>query len=156
MYALPTVSAPTELLPARRLANLTRGEDLPRRRPTHTGIAIVVERVQLCPAIEHITHVLHALPGREKFLLSGSDCTRDLDERAEHSQASGAEQAELLSGHLTDDRRQFPGAELIAGNSQKARSGRIKGRAGREGRRVDYGREVQALVRVAPGLTTRS
>ena len=83
----------------------------------NTGIAIIVERLQLCPAVEHVTHVLHALPCRVKFLLSGSDRARHLDKRAEHSQTSGAEQAELLSGHLTYDRRQFPSAELIAGNS---------------------------------------
>ena len=47
----------------------------------------------------------------------GERAARDLDKRAEPSQTSGAEQAELLAGHLTYDRRQFPGAELLARNS---------------------------------------
>src|SRR5512140_173904 len=109
---------------------------------------MVVERLQLCPAVEHVTHVLHALPCREKLLLRGSERARDLDKRAEHSQTSGAEQAELLSGNLTYDRRQFPGAELIASNSQKARGGRIKSHARRERGCVVDRREVHALVRV--------
>ena len=90
------------------------------------------------------------LPCRVKFLLSWSNRARNLDKRAEHSQASGAQQAELLSGHLTHDRRQFPGAELIAGDTQKVRSGWVKSRARRECGRVIHRREVHALVRVAP------
>src|SRR5208283_3105195 len=82
-------------------------------------------------------------------LLSGSDGARDLDQRAEHSQTSGAEQAEFLSGRLTDDRREFPGAELIARNAQKARGGGIKSRTRREGGRVVHGREVHAPVSIS-------
>ena len=55
------------------------------------------------------------MPG--KVPSPGGEPARDLDKCAEHSQTSSAEQAELLSGHLTYDRRQFPGAELIASNS---------------------------------------
>jgi hypothetical protein len=70
--------------------------------------------------------------------------------RAEYRQASGAEQAELLSRHLAYNRRQFPGAELIAGDSQKTRCGRIKSRARRECGCIVHRREIHALVRIAP------
>ncbi len=52
-----------------------------------------------------------------------SDGARDLDERVERSQTPGAEEAELLAGHLADDLCQFTGASLIAGDSQRAGSG---------------------------------
>ena len=52
-----------------QLVDLTRAEHIPRRRPTNTGIPIVVQRLWLCPAVEHVTQVLHALPSRVKFLL---------------------------------------------------------------------------------------
>ena len=77
----------------------------------------VYSKLHLCPTVEHVPHVLHPLPRWVKLLLSGSDGARDLDERAEQSETPSAEQAELLSSHLTDDRRQFPSAQLLAGNS---------------------------------------
>jgi hypothetical protein len=49
------------------------------------------------------------------FVSSERACDRD--ERAEHAQTSGTEEAEFLPGHLTHDRRQLPGAGLIASDS---------------------------------------
>jgi hypothetical protein len=40
---------------------------MPRSRPTNTGKAIVVEGFQLYAAVEHVTHVLHALPCRVRL-----------------------------------------------------------------------------------------
>jgi hypothetical protein len=61
-------------------------------------IAIVVERFQLGPAVEHVAHVLHALPRRVELFLTSSERARHFDRRAERSQTSGAQQAELLPG----------------------------------------------------------
>ena len=69
--------------------------------------ALVREYLELDPFAGHLV----------VFASRRSHRARDLDKRAKHSWASSAEQAELLSRHLTDDRRQFPGAELIASNA---------------------------------------
>jgi len=46
------------------------GEDVSHGGPLDLGIAIVVKWVQLGPSIEHITHVLHALPRRVALVLA--------------------------------------------------------------------------------------
>ena len=62
----------------------------------------------------------------------------------------GRNRRNFFAGHLACDHGQFPGADLIAGDPQKARGGRIESRARHEGGSVVHRREVHALVRVSP------
>jgi len=51
---------------------------------------------------------------------------------------------------LTHEDCYLPSAELIAGDPQEPRGGRIESRKSREYRRVVHGGEVQRLVRISP------
>src|SRR5688572_27607312 len=109
------------------------GNDVPHRRPLDSGVATVVERLELRQATEHVMEVLHALPWGIDGIVPRKDGARERDELLQAAETARAQQLELPARHLARDRPQISRADLVTGDAKVARRGRVE-RGGRRER----------------------
>src|SRR6476660_1606401 len=89
--------------------------------PLDLRIALVVERVKLCLAAQHVAEILHSLPWWIEVVFCGHQRAHGLDDQVERAETTGAEQLELFAGQFGGNYRQSSRTYLIAGDAKISR-----------------------------------
>src|SRR5262245_37115567 len=125
-----------------RSSQAAGGEHLPGGCPMQVRVAVIVERLELADAAEHVVQLLHALPGRVEVAPLREYGARNSDKGRERREAAGTQQPVTPSRKLAHNCRELACARRLAGYSKEAWSGRIEGCRGRECCHVVPGRNI--------------
>lgn len=127
-----------------------RPHNIGNARPLQFWVAGVVGIGHLGVALDHVAHVLHALPSGVKFLFARREGAGNFDDHAQQTDAAGPEQAVFMPRDRAHDACECACSDLYARDAQVARRARVERGCCRVSCGVGHGGHVHLLVGAAP------